>query len=88
MGSDPVTDVRIIEQELAKYSDELLDKERWLVLNKSDLLPVDETKLRANEITKQLAWKGPVYTISAATGEGCQELMYKIRDYLNQLEKQ
>src|SRR5690554_6303722 len=40
-ASDPVEDVRTIEAELRKFSPELAARERWLVLNKVDLLPPD-----------------------------------------------
>ncbi len=37
-GLDPATEVRKIERELSLYGAGLMDKERWLVLNKRDLL--------------------------------------------------
>src|SRR4029079_17904452 len=36
--SDPVENFKAITNELAKFSPELIEKERWLVLNKIDLL--------------------------------------------------
>ena len=36
---DPVAHIATIEQELAQYSQTLLDKPRWLLLNKLDLIP-------------------------------------------------
>ena len=41
-GTDPVEQVRAIEQELAKFDPELLERPRWLVLNKADVLAEDE----------------------------------------------
>jgi GTP-binding protein len=37
-AADPVRDARSIVGELGKFSEDLLAKPRWLVLNKSDLL--------------------------------------------------
>ena len=37
--ADPVKDARAIAAELKKFSPELATRERWLVLNKIDLLP-------------------------------------------------
>jgi GTP-binding protein len=83
-GHDPVQDVRTIEQELAKFSDELAQRERWLVLNKLDALPEDERQARCDALVQQLQWQGPVFGISAAQREGTQPLMFAILQYLDQ----
>lgn len=80
---DPVESVRIIEKELENYSDELAERERWLVLNKIDLLPADEQKPHCDDIIKRLNWTGPVATISAATGLNAKDLSYQIMRYLD-----
>src|SRR4029079_17621249 len=41
-NADPVRDARAIVGELGKFSEDLLSKPRWLVLNKADLLPPEE----------------------------------------------
>lgn len=87
-GGDPVEDIRTIEAELAKYSDTLLSKPRWLVFNKSDLVLEEERTSLIDDIIAQLNWSGPIFTISAVTGEGCQPLMYKIKDFLVQQAQQ
>jgi GTPase len=70
--------VRKIEHELAAYSEELAGKERWLVLNKTDLLDPDEVAERQVEVIAELGWRGPVFAVSALTGEGTQALMAAI----------
>jgi GTP-binding protein len=60
---------------LRKYSDELAQRERWLILNKADLLPEDAMQARRTALVRELAWEGPVYTISAVTGTGVQDLI-------------
>ncbi|QKT04340.1 GTPase ObgE [Ectothiorhodospiraceae bacterium 2226] len=77
-GSDPAESVRVIEGELGKFDADLLNYERWLVLNKMDLVAEDEREARAAALVQALAWAGPVYRISAATGEGTRELVYDI----------
>jgi GTP-binding protein len=72
---DPVVQVRKIEAELAAFGGDLLAKERWLVLNKSDLLEADEVIARRCAIVDALHWTAPVYAISAATGAGTASLM-------------
>ena len=75
---DPVGSVRIIEKELHKFSDELGQRERWLVLNKIDLLPPDEQKAHCDDIVKRLNWKGKIFMISAATGLNTKDLTKEI----------
>ena len=72
---DPVSQVRSIVKELKKYDRALAAKPRWLVLNKIDMLPVDERDARVREFVKRLRWRGPVYPVSALSREGCEALM-------------
>ncbi len=73
--ADPVKDARAIVAELKKFSEELGKRERWLVLNKLDLLPPAEGEALCKDIVRRLRWKGPLYRISAATGTGTRELV-------------
>lgn len=81
-GHDPVDDARTIVAELAKFSAKLVGRDRWLVLNKLDLVPEDEREALVNNIVEALDWQGPVYSISAAQREGTGALMYDILNYL------
>ncbi len=83
---DPVESVRTIERELEKYSDELAERPRWLVLNKIDLLPEALREARCAEIVKALDWQGEVFFISAATANNTQALCYRIMQYLENPE--
>ncbi len=83
-GNDPADDVRAIVSELAKFSRELGERERWLVLNKVDLLPEDEREERCRAIVERLGWRGPVYTTAALTQEGTAELVYAIMHHIEQ----
>jgi GTPase len=71
---DPVKEARAIVAELKKYSKSLAAKPRWLVLNKSDLLPPEEAQARAADIVRRLRHRGPKFLISGATGKGTKEL--------------
>jgi len=86
--ADPVKAVKALAAELTKYSRELAKRERWLVLNKIDLLPPDEREAWTLKIMKGLRWKGPVFSVSAATGEGCRELAAKLMERLEALRQQ
>ncbi|WMS87562.1 Obg family GTPase CgtA [Pleionea litopenaei] len=83
--SDPVSNFHAIEEEVAKFTEsdepELTQKPRWLVLNKMDLL-AERAAESCAEFLKQVAWDGPVYSISAATGDGCDELVWAILEHV------
>ena len=70
----PADAVRAISGELGKYSAELAAMPRWLVINKVDLLPAEERAERRQALCDELGWAGPVFEISAATGEGTEAL--------------
>jgi len=81
--ADPVEGARAITRELKKFSPELAKKDRWLVLNKIDLLPADDGDQRCREIVRRLRFKGPVFRISGATGRGTKELCQAIMNHLD-----
>ena len=81
-GSDPVEQARTIIKELDNYSHDLVDKPRWLVLNKADLLNEDELKIKQDDIIKRLNWQGPIYTISAISKQGTEKLAFDIMQHL------
>jgi len=72
--SDPADAFAVISAELAKFSDELQSKPRWLVLNKIDLLPTDDWETARDELLERIGWPGPVFLVSAETGKGTREL--------------
>jgi len=79
---NPLQDIVKITHELEKYSSELATRERWLVFNKLDLLPAAEQKQYCQAIIEHLNWSGPIFEISALSGQGCQEICYRILNYL------
>mgnify|MGYP001598850706 CR=1 FL=1 len=79
---DPVVEARAIVNELRKYDESLYDKPRWLVLNKLDMVPDEERAERVADFLKRYEWSGPVYEISALTGQGCESLIYAIYDHI------
>jgi GTPase len=78
-GSSPAASAQAIISELEKFSQELANRERWLVLNKVDLLPSETLEEICQDVIDTLAWKGKVFMISAINRQGtdelCQELM-------------
>lgn len=71
---DPAESVRALQKELAMFSTELADKPRWLVINKIDLLSRADRNRACGDLVKRLGWQGPVFEVSAATGEGTEAL--------------
>ena len=78
----PAEQAQVIARELAAHGDDLAEKERWLVLNKSDLLAPAEAESAQRALTDALQWDGPVFLVSAATGAGtdtlCNALMQRL----------
>jgi GTP-binding protein len=81
---NPSEDVATIAGELQAFSPGLAARERWLVLNKIDLVPEAERDQRCEAIVRTLEWKGPVFRISAATGAGTDELVRSVMQYVEQ----
>lgn len=86
--ADPAADAVAIVRELHKFSPELGERERWLVLNKMDLLAPENRAVRRDELVERLDWRGPVYAISAVTGEGCVLLTQDLMRRLEQLKQE
>jgi len=76
--------VRTVVGELERFSPELARRERWLVLNKLDLMDAEEADQRCDKLCSALDWRGPLYRISALSGEGCRQL---VADAMSWLER-
>jgi GTP-binding protein len=85
--ADPVKDARTITAELKKFSPALAKRARWLVLNKLDLLDAEAGERSCREIVRRLRWKGPVFRISGATGQGTRELVQAVMSHLESMAK-
>ena len=85
-NADPVRDARSIVAELGKFNEDLLAKPRWLVLNKSDLMPADEAAAKAIGIAQALDYRGPAFLISGATHAGTSDLTEAVMRFLETAE--
>ncbi len=83
-GSDPAEAALSIIREIERFSPTLASRERWLLLNKTDLIDADELAQRRAAIVEALGWSGPVYEISAISGEGTSPLSGDLMNYLEQ----
>lgn len=83
-SANPADEFRAIERELGKHSSDLLEMPRWLVINKTDLLAADQVSAVREDLRQQLGWDGPVFEVSAATGQGTDDLAQAV---MRELEK-
>ncbi|GAB3749666.1 Obg family GTPase CgtA [Lysobacter olei] len=79
----PADQVRAIERELERHDPELLNKPRWLVLNKADLLLEEEQKEVAEAIIAELGWTDRWYVVSAISREGTWPIMKDIMAFFD-----
>ena len=78
-GLNPMKQIRALKKELEAYKDNLTQKVSWVVCNKIDLLAEEDIKNIKIEIQEdQGISKNDIYMISAATGEGVNELLGKL----------
>jgi len=87
--ADPVHDAVAIVGELAKHDPALAAKPRWLVLNKLDLIPEEEREKRIKDFLKAYKkaskYDGPVFPITAISGDGTKPLIYAVQETLEQI---
>ncbi|GAD78751.1 Obg family GTPase CgtA [Vibrio ezurae] len=86
--SDPVQNALTIIDELEQYSEKLLNKPRWLVFNKVDLMPEDEANEKIQEILDALGWEDQYFKVSAINKQGTKELCYKLADFMDNLPRE
>jgi len=85
---DVAADVQTVEKELRTFSTELAARPRWLVLNKIDALDQADRAARRRAVVDTLGWTGPVFEISAVSGEGCGHLCRCAMGFLDDQEEE
>ena len=86
-GVEPADAAVAIAGELGRFSPTLAERERWLVLNKTDLVDAETLAERKAAVLEALDWQGPVYEISAIKGEGTDVLCGDLMNYLEELRE-
>lgn len=85
-GRDPIEDIKTINEELRAYNPELLDRPQVIAANKTDVIyseddnPVDALKAEFEPLGIK------VYPISAVSGKGLKELLYAVKEMLDNLD--
>jgi GTP-binding protein len=85
--SDPVEHFNAITLELEKFSPDLIRKERWLILNKTDLLLPEEAEERCADILERLNWQGRVFIISGLARKGVHELAAAAMEHIENYQR-
>lgn len=86
-GSEPLQNALAIHRELNTFSPTLAGRDRWLVLNKVDLLSGDEIDKVCSALVDGLHWTGPVYRISALANTGTEQLCEAIYGHISHLQE-
>lgn len=87
-GRDPVADIRAIQAELKAYNPELLTRPMVIAANKMDAVySGDEDPLE--KLRREFEPEGIlVYPISAVSGKGIKELLYKVYELLQSVDRE
>jgi GTP-binding protein len=85
--SCPIEAAKTIINELKEYDSNLLNKPRWLVLNKIDCLPNEEIRQQTiARVVKGLSWTGKVFSISAISKTGTSALCYALMQFIDEMK--
>ena len=75
----PTKQASLLYKELETYKDDLTQKISWIVCNKTDLLEEDELrKIKVDILTNLNFSENEIFMISAATGNGIDQLLKKL----------
>lgn len=85
-GRNPVEDIHTINNELASYNKDLLNKPWVIAANKIDAI-YDENESYLDAIKKEFEPEGiKVFPISAVSGKGLKELLYYVQGLLDNMD--
>lgn len=86
-GRDPISDIHVINAELKAYKEELAERPQIIAANKIDVFYGTEEETVITLLKEEFESKGiSVFPISAVSGKGIKELLYHVKEVLNQLE--
>lgn len=84
-GADPVEQVKALERELMQFDEDLAQRERWLVLTKTDQLEDAEAGMITERVISELGWQSPWFAISAVAQRGLDPLVGRIMSRLEEV---
>ncbi|MDO4452957.1 MAG: GTPase ObgE [Eubacteriales bacterium] len=85
-GRDPIEDIHKINQELVAYKEEIAKRPQVIAANKIDAIYQDGENDPIQKLKEEFEPQGiRVFPISAVTGKGIKELLYYVRELLDQV---
>ena len=87
-GRDPIADIYAINKELENYNPEIAGRPQVIAANKTDMIFTEDGESNPVEkLKKEFEPKGiRVFPISAISGKGIRELLYYVRNMLDQVD--
>lgn len=85
-GRNPVKDFNAINEELKSYSEKLAKRKQIIVANKIDVMQDETLYKELEDMAREKEIE--IYKISAATGEGIDNLLHRISEVLKTLPKE
>jgi len=86
-GRDPIVDIEAINDELKKYNADLINKPQVIAANKTDVFYGTEEDTVISLLREEYEPKGiKVFPMSAVSGKGVKELLYYVKEMLNNIE--
>ena len=86
-GRDPIQDIYAINKELHAYNPDIANRPQVIAANKMDMIYEGEDDI-VQKLKDEFEPKGiSVYPISAVSGKGIRELLYKVENMLDNLDE-
>lgn len=87
-GRDPIQDIKVINEELRAYSREVAERPQVIAANKVDCFYGDEEETVLTLLKEEFEPQGiRVFPISAVTGKGVKELLYFVKNILDEIKE-
>ncbi len=88
-GRDPIQDIKLINEELRAYSEEVASRPQVIAANKIDCFYGDEEETVLTLLKEEFEPQGiKVFPISAVTGSGVKELLYYVKNMLDEIKEE
>ena len=88
-GRDPIADIHSIMNELNAYNPEIAKRPQVIAANKIDVMSEEERETAITLLKEEFEPEGfEVFPISAVTGEGVNELLWRVNQLLKELPQE
>mgnify|MGYP002343963653 FL=1 len=85
--SDPLDAIETLIEEIEEFSPTWGERERWLVLNKTDLVSEEYLEELKQRVQNELGWQGRIFCTSGVGKKGVDELCYETFDWLEERKR-